>query len=325
MLAAGAPGVSAASPQTPAASPEQSPAQAASTLTVSSQPVGAAVFVDGERKGETPLAIGGLAAGQHQVRLVKDGHLENSRTVTLAPGGASLEVALTPAATGSRPTATVEPGAATKTGSSKRKWLLIGIGAAAVGAGGYLALRDTNKAPLLAGVTANPSLTLQGIDIAFAANASDSEGDPLTYSWSYDDGTTGRGPSPKHAFDGPGSFDVSVEVSDGKKTTKGSTVALVLTMAGNWRGAVDLPGHGSLTFGLNLGQSGASVTGAHSDYEGAGSVTGTVSAPLDVRLTIRQGTYAPFVLSGSVSPDGNSVSGSVTNLVAPGSFRLARQ
>jgi hypothetical protein len=46
---------------------------------VASEPAGANVFVDGQFQGTTPVEVARLAPGDHRVRLVKNGYLENSR------------------------------------------------------------------------------------------------------------------------------------------------------------------------------------------------------------------------------------------------------
>lgn len=53
-----------------------------------------------------------------------------------------------------------------------------------------------------------------GTRVAFGANASDPDGDPLTYTWDFDDGTTGDGPGVAHVFESEGAFRVTVTVSD---------------------------------------------------------------------------------------------------------------
>jgi hypothetical protein len=56
------------------------------TLSVSSTPAGAAVYVDGQFVGQTPVNVPSLSDGDHRVRIVKDGYLENSRVVAVAAG-----------------------------------------------------------------------------------------------------------------------------------------------------------------------------------------------------------------------------------------------
>jgi hypothetical protein len=57
-------------------------------LIVTADQDGAAVFIDGERVGTTPLApIDGIAAGEHQVRVTCDGFVEHEASVNVAAGG----------------------------------------------------------------------------------------------------------------------------------------------------------------------------------------------------------------------------------------------
>ncbi len=318
-LCAGAPAAWAAGPATSA--------KPATVLTVLSEPAGAAVYVDGDLKGATPVTLDDVAAGDHTVRLVKNGYLENSRMLAVPAGGRSVQVRLTP----TTPSAAmqVEPTApAAKSGGSSKKWLLIGLGAAAVGAGAFVALRDTNKTPTVAGVSANPSTALQGATpVSFSANASDPDGDSLTYNWNFGDGANGTGASPSHVYGGAGDFGVSVEVSDGKKNASGATNVSVRSMAGRWGGTITVPGYSPFPITLNLAQSGSSLSGNYSDFEGSGTVSGSVSAPLNVRITVSQAPYLPFTLSGTASADVNSVSGTVTGFDTPGTptFTMNRQ
>ena len=57
-------------------------------LSVETDPAGAAVYVDGRFVGQSPLTLPALAAGDHRLRVVKDGFLENSRLVRVTSGKA---------------------------------------------------------------------------------------------------------------------------------------------------------------------------------------------------------------------------------------------
>ncbi len=303
-LCVGAPAAWAAGPATSA--------KPATVLTVLSEPAGAAVYVDGDLKGATPVALEDVAAGDHTVRLVKNGFLENSRLLAVPAGGRSVQVRLTPTA----PSAAmqVEPTApAAKSGGSSKKWLLIGLGAAAVGAGAFVALKGSNKPPTISGVTASPSIALQSATaVSFSANATDPDGDSLTYNWNFGDGATGTGATATHAYDTAGTFNVSVEVSDTKShKATGSTSATVRSLAGPWTGRIT----GGFTFSCNLAQNGSIITGSYADYAGNGTITGSVSPPLAVRLTAKLPQYLPFYLTGNASSDLNTIMGSTTGLV----------
>ena len=125
----------------------------AGILSVKSEPAGATVYVDGRQRGQTPLDLEGLPEGDHRVNLVKDGYLENSRVLSLRSDRAeAVSVTLTPS--GERPNA-VEVQIRSGGGGGGSIWtnpLFLGAVAAGGGTAAYLALRDTNKAPLPGGV-----------------------------------------------------------------------------------------------------------------------------------------------------------------------------
>ena len=52
-------------------------------LTIESRPEGARVFLDGKLMGATPLAIPNVAAGEHAIRLERDGYQHWSSSVRI--------------------------------------------------------------------------------------------------------------------------------------------------------------------------------------------------------------------------------------------------
>jgi serine/threonine protein kinase len=66
--------------------PAEKPAAEAGTLVVESRPAGAAVLVDGRRVGTTPLDIGDVRAGNHAIRIERDGYRTWAASVTVAGG-----------------------------------------------------------------------------------------------------------------------------------------------------------------------------------------------------------------------------------------------
>jgi hypothetical protein len=103
-----------------------------SGLEVRSTPAGAAVTIDGQRRGTTPLVLNDLAPGAHRVLLSLDGYLDNASEVTTRAGDTErVERTLTRAA--AQPAAAAAPAK----GGSKLPWIL--GGAAAVGGGVALA------------------------------------------------------------------------------------------------------------------------------------------------------------------------------------------
>ncbi len=67
---------------------EAQAAPATGKLQVTSEPAGATVLVDGERKGTAPVLVADLAIGRHQVELRADGATVQQE-VTIEPGGTS--------------------------------------------------------------------------------------------------------------------------------------------------------------------------------------------------------------------------------------------
>jgi cytoskeletal protein RodZ len=64
------------------------------TLTVTSDPSGARVMVDGIGRGSTPLTLDNLTAGSRRVRLIKDGFVSQERDVRLGTRPLTLDVRL---------------------------------------------------------------------------------------------------------------------------------------------------------------------------------------------------------------------------------------
>ncbi|OCC14195.1 Polysaccharide deacetylase, caspase activity [Dissulfuribacter thermophilus] len=63
-----------------------SPAQSAGRLRFTSVPSGAVVYVDGERRGVTPLTVSGLKPGVVSVRVEKEGYIATEKQVRVKPG-----------------------------------------------------------------------------------------------------------------------------------------------------------------------------------------------------------------------------------------------
>lgn len=72
----------------------------------------------------------------------------------------------------------------------------------------------------------------EGSPIAFSATASDPDGDALTLSWSFGDGTTATGASPTHTYADDGSYTVVLTATDPQGlTATSSTTATVANVA----------------------------------------------------------------------------------------------
>ena len=274
---------------------------ATSVLSVTSDPAGATVYVDGRLAGHTPLKLEAVTVGDHRVRVVKAGYLENSRIVAVGAGKPNtVTVKLTK---GENSPAAIAPGGGGK------KWLLIGLGAVAIGAAVVLAGGSSNEAPTISSVTPSAQFGLMGAtSISFNAAANDPDGDTLSYEWDFGNGQTSTAANPSHVFSTAGVFNVKVKVSDGKKSAESSTTVTIRSMTGTWRGSIFA---GIMT----LTQTGTTVTGSYVDVDGPGTLTaGAVSTTSpSFRITINQPQFG-FIATFTGNPDAsvNVISGTLT-------------
>jgi len=303
---------------TPAA--EAAPAPGA--LSVVSVPAGAAVYVDGQLQGHAPLDLGAVAPGDHRVKVVKDGYLENSRLLNVRSGQSeAVNVTLTPDTGSTRYNLLqYEEGG----GGGGSKAVLVVLGLAAAGAGAYLLLRDTNEAPVAGSVTATPPIALaSGTNVSFTAQgASDPDGDPLTYSWDFGDGATGSGQTTSHTYADAGNYNVVVTVSDSKLSATASGSVTVKDLAADWIGTWT-DGAFSEAIGFRLTQSGGSLGGFFVHESGlTGSATGQVGHPRHVEVTVSIPGLSPFTFNGDTDANIDTISGNVLGSIQ---FTVRRQ
>jgi hypothetical protein len=75
-----------------------------------------------------------------------------------------------------------------------------------------------------------PYTGVRGVAIVFdGSGSSDPDGDPLTYQWSFGDGTFGTGVAPSHVYAALGTFTVSLVVSDGEFSSPPATTTVTIT------------------------------------------------------------------------------------------------
>jgi hypothetical protein len=102
---------------------------ASGEVQIDSDPGGATVMLGGREMGVTPLVLTGLTPGDHRVRVVKDGYLENGRVVSVQPGERRvIDVHLTQA-NAMAPRAQVDTAPPEdEGGGGSKKWIFIGLG-----------------------------------------------------------------------------------------------------------------------------------------------------------------------------------------------------
>lgn len=333
-----------------AADPAGTTAAPLTELAVESVPAGAVVYVDGEIAGRTPLRMKGLEPGDHRVALRKEGYLDNNRVVRLGAGATeTLRVeltALTGAVAGptpeelarqrrrerrwtSRDTAVTWGGVALLAlslsglsdgddGAGVPAGSLGDTGGGGSGNGGGGNGGGTNQTPE-AGVLEVTPLTqvplAAATELTFTAQgAQDPDDDPLTFSWTFDDGTSAETATATttHTYSSAGDFVPVVEVCDDSDAcdvaASASGAITVASMTGRWEGFLE--SEEEQEFLLDLTQTGESLGGTSSG-DLAGPVSGSVFAPRDVDLTIEDPS-GPVNLTGTVNGLADAVEGTAT-------------
>lgn len=276
---------------------QAAPAPSAETpsgrLDLQSEPAGATVYLDGRFAGHTPLVLD-LPAGEHKVKLAKIGYLEKARVVRLRAGETtSVTLPLTASAVSS---AELEAGQ----GRGKRRLALLALGVLAAGAGAYY-LTSRNHAPVAGTITANPYTALAAVmNVTLRADAaSDLDHDPLTYEWAFGDGSRAEGRHVNHIYAAPGSYSVTLTVSDGEASASAPPVTIIVRdLSGVWVSSAS-----GVTRTWALQQSGTNVTGSYqhstlSPTQGTGNVSGVVAPPNALRVTAAMPNTTPFAYEG---------------------------
>ena len=195
-------------------------------------------------------------------------------------------------------------------GGGSKKALWIGLGVAAVGAGAYFLLRDTNDPPTAAIRSDAVGTALQGAtSVSFDASGStDPDGDSLTYSWNFGDSATGSGQSASHVYNTAGTFTVTLTVSDGEASVTATSSVNVRNLTGTWIGNIGGPEF--LTFTLT--HTGSALSGGYADtFNGAGAANGSVSAPRGVTLRNAVPGFRIGTWTGTADGDVNRITGTV--------------
>jgi glucose/arabinose dehydrogenase len=104
---------------------------------------------------------------------------------------------------------------------------------------------STGNQPPVAQVSAAPTQGSAPLTVNFSgANSSDPDGDALTYSWNFGDGTTGSGATVSHSYTTNGSYTATLTVTD---TASNSSTASASITANTSSSGVPVPHHISTT------------------------------------------------------------------------------
>ena len=268
-------------------------------LSITTNPADAAVYLDDQHVGASPVQLLTVVAGQHRIRIVKAGYLENARLITVGAGLArNVDVKLTRTAAESAAGQVVS-----KTGGGgggSKKWLYVAAAGGAAAAAG-VAVSSRNHAPSAGSVAASP--TGAGVaavtSFSFAAQGgTDPDGDSLTFTWNFGDGGSATGANVTHVFQGAGTFNVGLTVSDGKAEAKSADMPItVRNVNGTWVSNVS----GTIRT-WTFTQSGTSVSGTYSSNAAPGTpgtVSGTITSQRTFSGTAGLTGFQSFTVSGS--------------------------
>lgn len=89
----------------------------------------------------------------------------------------------------------------------------------------YTTSGDVNQPPSITAATATPQSGAAPLTVAFAGAATDPENAPLTYTWTFGDGTTGTGPNVSHTF-AAGAYAATLTASDGTSQAVSGLIAI---------------------------------------------------------------------------------------------------
>ncbi|MFC7229663.1 Ig-like domain-containing protein [Salinirubellus salinus] len=83
-----------------------------------------------------------------------------------------------------------------------------------------------NQPPEITEATANTTSGPSPQTVAFTGNATDPDGDALSYTWVFGDGTQASGKDATHTYGSPGSYDAYLEVTDGSNTVTSARITI---------------------------------------------------------------------------------------------------
>lgn len=84
-----------------------------------------------------------------------------------------------------------------------------------------------DRPPSIEAISATPDEGEAPLEVAFSADASDPDGDELSYSWRFGDGAISPEPSPTRTYDDPGVYEAELTVSDGEGEDSASVTVTV--------------------------------------------------------------------------------------------------
>ena len=125
-----------------------------------------------------------------------------------------------------------------------------------------------NESPT-ADISANPTNGLAPLNVAFTGSGTDSDGNVVSYAWSFGDGAVSTVQNPTHTYNNAGHYTATLTVTDNKGGIGIDSISIVVTDEG---GSANDPPDVDVTANLSSGNSPLAVDFAGSATDSDGSV-----------------------------------------------------
>src|SRR3989442_4768976 len=169
--------------------------------------------------------------------------------------------------------------------------------------------------PPIASFISSPANPVAGQNVGFDASASyDPDGTVVSYSWSFGDGQGGAGEFPILANTNPGSYTVSLTVTDNGSPSASDTLAKTIKVA---------PVPPAFDYSLSVSPASGSVTVGATAQTSSAIVTATLTAGIPQGITLSSHVSGPsngvsvFFTPASITPATTGASAFVTITVSP--------
>jgi len=165
-----------------------------------------------------------------------------------------------------------------------------------------LSQAPVNRAPVISQVAVSSESAETGQTLTFTAEASDPDGDSLTYAWDFGDGTSGTGATSTHAYSLQGRFIALLTVTDGKggaTTNDGSLQFVQVKLPG---ASVQEPSACASGATDNWGFDSDNASWTYADWEDSGTLASgnwnATNGDLDGHLNVSTDFMANTAVSG---------------------------